>query len=112
MAMNSKRRHRVKERLLQEQDGLCYLCGCLMDLYDRDFPHNPRGASLDHVYPRIMGGSDAVSNMAMACYSCNQSKDSLLPIDITTMEGRDRALGLHTFLVNMLMCQPLRCFPY
>lgn len=98
----------VRALLVAEQNGRCYLCGVLMDEYDPANHHAPRGASIDHVVPRIHGGTNERSNLAAACHSCNQSKAGLLPLDLTTPAGRDRALGLHTFLAHMATCTPLR----
>lgn len=104
----------MRRRLMQQQGGRCYLCQQRMKplVYPGGNAHtmapDPLGATIDHVYPRRHGGADDASNMAVACWTCNQSKDDLLPIDLTTPDGRDRALGLHTFLAHMATCTPLR----
>jgi hypothetical protein len=33
----------------------------------------------DHVVPRALGGSNRASNMAWACYECNQLKGDMSP---------------------------------
>jgi 5-methylcytosine-specific restriction endonuclease McrA len=59
----------VKEYLLLKWDHRCAYCGAI----------NTR-LELDHVHPRSRGGSDRVSNLVLACRSCNQAKADQ-PID-------------------------------
>lgn len=43
---------------------------CLKDLHDAD----PRDVTLDHVTPKVDGGSNESSNLYTACRSCNCSR--------------------------------------
>ncbi len=103
-------RHRM--RLYRQQGGRCYLCDQRMNQKAGcDANPDPRGVTLDHVIPKSKGGTNDASNIAAACFECNGSKSDLLPLDLTTPEGRDRALGLHMFLAAMATCQPIRKAP-
>lgn len=59
-----------RARLVQAQDGLCYLCG---DPFTSMEP-----ATLDHVYPRAKNGSN-LRNLLAAHASCNVAKSDRLP---------------------------------
>lgn len=37
------------------------------------------GTTVDHVMPRILGGSNARSNLVRCCYDCNQLKGGMHP---------------------------------
>ncbi len=77
MDMNRKRRLRV--RMFLNQDGNCSLCGEAMSLavlhpLSDDYP------TLDHILPRSRGGTNAVSNIALAHRRCNERRgNALLP---------------------------------
>ncbi|MGB5913742.1 MAG: HNH endonuclease signature motif containing protein, partial [Phormidesmis sp.] len=63
MAINNFLRQRVRKRA----KSLCEYC------------HSPERISgsrftLDHVYPRSLGGSDDFENLALACSRCNQRR--------------------------------------
>ncbi|MGW2701033.1 RNA-guided endonuclease IscB [Streptomyces sp. NPDC001340] len=55
--------YEVREYLLAKWGRACAYCG------KQGVPLN-----IDHIQPRSRGGSDRVSNLAIACISCNQSK--------------------------------------
>jgi len=57
--------YEVREYLLAKWDRTCAYCGAT------DTPLN-----VDHIHPKARGGSNRVSNLALACIDCNQSKDS------------------------------------
>ena len=55
--------------LLVKRDGLiCHYCNQPMD-----YEH----AQIDHVIPRVRGGSDAPINLVLACPNCNHIKATL-----------------------------------
>jgi len=67
---NSARRKKVVKRLV-ERDGLaCYYCTRPLDLKLRD----PNGyeVTVEHIVPRAYGGSNAMSNLALAHSICNE----------------------------------------
>ncbi|TMR14653.1 HNH endonuclease [Nonomuraea turkmeniaca] len=53
----------VREYLLAKWGRACAYCG------SSGMPLN-----IDHIHPRSRGGSDRVSNLTLACVSCNQAK--------------------------------------
>ena len=55
--------YEVREYLLSKWDRKCAYCG----------EANTR-LEVEHIYPRSKGGSDRVSNLALACHDCNQAK--------------------------------------
>lgn len=57
--------YEVREYLLEKWNRTCAYCG------KKDVP-----LQVDHIYPKALGGSNRVSNLAMACQPCNQDKGS------------------------------------
>lgn len=57
--------YEVREYLLAKWGRTCAYCGAT------DTPLN-----IDHIHPRSKGGSDRVSNLALACVPCNQEKNN------------------------------------
>ena len=55
--------YEVREYLLEKWDCKCTYCGA---------EHVP--LEVEHIIPRSMGGSNRVSNLTLACVSCNQAK--------------------------------------
>lgn len=63
------RQYQKYKTFLVERDGLvCHYCDQPMDYDD---------AQIDHVVPRVRGGSDAPINLVLACPSCNHIKATL-----------------------------------
>ena len=56
----------VREYVLWKFNHQCVYCGTKEAKFE-----------LDHVIPKSRGGSDRVSNLVLACRSCNQAKDDL-----------------------------------
>lgn len=66
--------HGWKDVLWTRQNGRCWLCGELMvrkAMFNADGSHDGKHATIDHLIPQNQGGSDEVSNLALAHYSCN-----------------------------------------
>ena len=55
--------YEVREYLLEKFDRTCVYC---------DKQNVP--LEVEHVTPRSRGGSDSISNLALACHACNQAK--------------------------------------
>jgi 5-methylcytosine-specific restriction endonuclease McrA len=55
--------YELREYLLQKWERRCIYCGAL------DLP-----LQIEHIQPRAKGGTDRVSNLTLACASCNQKK--------------------------------------
>ncbi|MEV4378801.1 RNA-guided endonuclease IscB [Streptosporangium sp. NPDC049644] len=58
--------YEVREYLLAKWGRACAYCG------QQDMPLN-----IDHIHPRSRGGSDRISNLALACIRCNQAKNAI-----------------------------------
>ncbi|MGV9379256.1 RNA-guided endonuclease IscB [Nonomuraea sp. NPDC003707] len=65
--------YEVREYLLVKWGRACVYCGAT-------------GAPLniDHIHPRSRGGSDRISNLAVACIGCNQAKNNQLVEEFVT----------------------------
>ncbi|MEV4375298.1 RNA-guided endonuclease IscB [Streptosporangium sp. NPDC049644] len=57
--------YEVREYLLAKWGQTCAYCG------KQNVPLN-----IDHIHPRSRGGSDRISNLALACIGCNQAKNA------------------------------------
>jgi 5-methylcytosine-specific restriction endonuclease McrA len=58
--------YEVREYLLEKWGRKCAYCGA------ENVP-----LEIDHIHPRSKGGSDRVSNLAVACHDCNQRKSNV-----------------------------------
>jgi len=59
--------YEVREYLLEKWERRCAYCGA------ENLP-----LEVDHIVPRSRGGSDRVSNLTLACHTCNRRKGSRL----------------------------------
>jgi site-specific DNA-methyltransferase (adenine-specific) len=55
----------VKERLYNEQKGLCNACGTKFDIWNLE---------IDHIVPKAKGGCDFYENYQLLCGACNKIK--------------------------------------
>jgi 5-methylcytosine-specific restriction endonuclease McrA len=58
--------YEVREYLLEKFNRTCVYCG------KKNVP-----LEIEHIVPKSRGGSDRVSNLTLACHSCNQGKGNL-----------------------------------
>lgn len=65
----------VRLRVYRRGRGVCYLCGIQVTSVEGARSYG----TLDHVVPLARGGADEESNLALACYGCNQDKADLMP---------------------------------
>lgn len=72
--------YELKEYLLEKFDRKCVYCG------KSDVPLN-----VEHIVPKARGGSNRLSNLAIACIDCNQKKGSK-PIE-EFLKGRPELLA-------------------
>lgn len=60
----------LKVNMIRERDGDdCYRCGCEMDFEAE--PGTDWAPSIEHVVPRLRGGGNALSNLALSHTWCN-----------------------------------------
>ena len=63
------RKHHYYKKLLVERDGLrCHYCDTFMTYKE---------AQIDHILAKARGGTDAPSNLVLACARCNHVKSTL-----------------------------------
>jgi hypothetical protein len=63
------KQHRRYKKILVERDGLrCHYCDYLMSYEE---------AQVDHVLAKARGGTDAPTNLVLACSRCNNLKSTL-----------------------------------
>lgn len=88
---------RADKRLaLYIRDGFaCAYCGRAL----RDAP--PAEVTLDHLLPRIAGGSNDATNLITACRSCNSSRQDTPWLDYATGGARDRIEQLRHRALNL-----------
>lgn len=72
--------YEVREYLLAKWNRKCAYCGV------QNVPLN-----IDHIHPRSRGGSDRISNLALACIPCNQAKGAT-PVE-EFLAGRPKVLA-------------------
>lgn len=70
--------------MYEEQDGLCGICGFLMESLD--------GTDTDHIVPHTHGGGNEASNLQLTHSSCNRSKRHRVdPLELLeSLQGRYR----------------------
>ena len=71
----STKKRKGRTALVGDRDGwVCWLCNAAVQqgLAQED----PMHASLDHVVPRWLGGSNDVSNLRISHHKCNHERDA------------------------------------
>ena len=81
IALKVCRRIHLRVRLAEAQNWKCCWCGCEC-VAESNYQNS---ATIEHVVPRSLGGSDDWENLAMACNKCNhrrgiKSVDDMLEI--------------------------------
>jgi 5-methylcytosine-specific restriction endonuclease McrA len=65
--MGCKNNRRRKHSLSKQHGDRCHYCGQYFA---------PDDLTLDHIIPRSRGGSNALTNLCLACSRCNHRKGS------------------------------------
>lgn len=66
LAINSKDRKEIKDKVITQANHVCYICGEQTD--------NP---TIDHVIPKKSRGQDRMWNLQCCCKRCNEDKADL-----------------------------------
>lgn len=88
--INTARRRKLRPKLAAAQDNKCYYCGTLTTLEQRKI----NSATIEHLIPRSLGGTNRIENLVMCCASCNSLRgnlpieDFIYPPDRSTKKGR------------------------
>lgn len=64
--------HKEKLEQYRLQDGICWLCGEPMDMFQP--AHAWGSVSWEHVIPRLLGGSDRPENFVLTHMECNKAR--------------------------------------
>lgn len=68
-------RHQLVDYLRERDGDRCALCGDRMLFGVKTGPgREARGATIDHIVPRSLGGVDDLPNLQLACWCCNNRK--------------------------------------
>ena len=65
-----KQRERLRTQLLERDGGICAYCADPLTL---------KTMTIDHFVPRVLGGTDDLSNLMSACITCNCRKGARHP---------------------------------
>lgn len=63
---NSSRNRKLRAKLLEGQGGRCAICGSAIGA----------DASIDHILPRSLGGSNRQTNLRLVHRSCNRRRSN------------------------------------
>jgi len=64
-----------KREQIYKRDGyLCYYCGISL------FNKHASSITLDHIYPKSLGGPDTASNLVTSCKDCNSKKNATVDV--------------------------------
>lgn len=66
-------------KILAERDGGYFCYYCHVPLIGKNESDGKTWGTIDHVYPRIHGGSHNVDNMVLSCNYCNAKKGHSIP---------------------------------
>ena len=69
----------VCARVVAQADGVCEHCR-----YQEEF--NSGRFAVDHVHPRVKGGTEDLTNLALACRGCNERKQDATDAPDPAME--------------------------
>ncbi len=70
-----KARNRVRQQIRERDGDNCHWCGGPM-LFGLPIHHHRLMPTIEHIVPRWKGGSDELSNLALAHRICNQEQNA------------------------------------
>lgn len=89
---------RVRFQVLHRDRFTCQYCGARA-------PHVR--LEVDHVVPRVRGGSDDPANLVTACFTCNQGKHAS-ELDMPTYDELVRALYTASLIIDCNIHPPIK----
>lgn len=82
--------------LLVKQEGRCHYCQKNIELkLDKDAEPLKHHATLDHVVPRVKGGTDSLKNLVASCLKCNVIKSDMSYEKFMKMIGTYSVIDMH-----------------
>lgn len=93
---------RLKKKMLVHRDGpFCYCCGMTCVVYDHNTGEAPppNALTVDHIIPKVAGGSNDLENLAVCCLACNAAKGH-------NIYGKRARRKLQRFLDLFNLCTP------
>jgi hypothetical protein len=78
--MRKKSAAQLKRAVSEKSDGVCEYCRSQKD-------YSPDPFAVEHILPRVRGGTDALENLALSCHGCNGHKSvKISALDTITRE--------------------------
>lgn len=71
--IHKKRMRKLRRARFNQQAGRCFWCGGQME-HD---PAGPYGATLEHLLPKSLGGTDDAANIVVAHRRCNEERATM-----------------------------------
>ena len=66
---------RLRQQLAEIHGLDCHWCGCRLHIdWDRRYETDIEFATIEHLVPRFVGGSDFIDNLRLACGHCNERR--------------------------------------
>jgi 5-methylcytosine-specific restriction endonuclease McrA len=72
-----KKHRRRMARLFELYAGCCYYCGVAVRQNNGERPEVNEHATLDHLIPLSMGGTNEPGNIVLACRGCNLERGTM-----------------------------------
>lgn len=66
---------RKREKVLQAWNHRCAYCGVEMVPFSHGVYNPPEAATVDHIIPRWLGGTNHYRNLVAACHGCNRARN-------------------------------------
>lgn len=74
------------QRIAKENLHKCYICGRDFNL-TKEITQNRNNLEIEHIFPRIYGGSRNKQNLTVCCENCNKIKDDMISYSDTYFES-------------------------
>ena len=68
---------KMRKRMMRKKANNCYMCGCEL-VFSNKPVENDNDATLDHLWPNSLGGSNESFNLENSCKKCNELKGDFI----------------------------------